>query len=56
MSIYYPGNVWLLLILIPLILSLFFWNRREKKLFSRFADVSLYSEYFQNRSQFLHFF
>lgn len=56
MSIYYPGNIWLLLILIPLILSLFFWNRREKKLFSRFADVSLYSEYFQNRSQFLHFF
>ena len=56
MNLYYPGNIWLLLIIIPLIVSLFFWNRREKKRFSRFANPSFYPEYLSNRSQFLHFF
>ena len=54
MNLYYPGNIWLLLIIIPLIVSLFFWNRREKKRFSRFANPSFYPEYLSNRSQFLH--
>jgi len=56
MNLYYPGNIWLLLIIIPLIVSLFFWNRREKKRFSRFANPSFYPEYLSSRSQFLHFF
>jgi Ca-activated chloride channel family protein len=52
MNIYYPGHLWLLLILVPLVLALVFARKRLLKRFSRFAEPSFREQYLSRLSPF----
>ncbi|MDI9524659.1 MAG: VWA domain-containing protein [Candidatus Cloacimonadota bacterium] len=52
MNVFYPQNLWLLLVLIPLVLLVTVLERRRRKRFSRFAEAQFYSEYQKHHSPF----
>lgn len=52
MNIYHPENLWLLLIIVPLIALAFLLEKRRRKRFSRFAETAFYAEYLSGSSPF----